>query len=254
MRKICVIFCVAAIAVSCFSGKGKFNDTVDFEKITVEKNSRDVTSDSSYKVSLTYYAPTGVPEFLKDSIQKHTKFLFAAWFDVKGEFDLNVSVQKHFDEYFRQIAKNNLPAHTFFVLNISPDEIYQNKHVISLAYNWTIYEGGAHPNHGKFCFVIDKNSGEKVNFNSLVKGHEAEFLEIAKAEFKAQSGIKENEEIYSVYRFKDNEFHLTDNYTFTPSGLVFCYNPYDIAPYSFGLIELIIPYEKIKDLINISLK
>jgi hypothetical protein len=243
-----------ATAVSCFNGKKTFNATVDFEKITVEKKSRDVMSDSTYKVSITYYTPTGAPEYLKDSILRHTKFLFAAWFDVKGQFGLNVSVQKHFDEYFRQIAENNLPEHTFFVLDISPDEIYQNEHIVSFAYNWAIYEGGAHPNHGKFCFVINKNSGEKVSYNSLLKGHEEEFLEIAKAEFKAQSGIKENEEIYGVYRFKDDEFHLTDNYTFTPSGLVFCYNPYDIAPYSFGLIELVLPYEKINGLISLNLK
>jgi hypothetical protein len=176
--------------------------------------------------------------------------LIASWFDVKGRFDLNQSVCKHFDEYFLQIKQNNLPAHTVFSLTISPDNVYQNKHIISFAYNWMIYEGGAHPNSGKYCFTLDKSTGKKVSYKSLIAEHEAEFLNIAEAEFKTQAGIKADEKIYDLYSFKEGVFHLTDNYAFTPAGLVFSYNPYEIAPYSFGLIELSLPYEKIKDLIK----
>jgi hypothetical protein len=188
--------------------------------------------------------------YLRDSILRNTNLLFASWFDVKGEFDLNVPVKKHFDEYCKQIAENNLPAHTAFILDISPEDVYQNKHIISFAYNWMIYEGGAHPNSGKYCFVIDKNTGRKVNYKSLIKDNEMEFLNIAETEFKIQSGIKPDEKIQEPYWFKDNRFHLTDNYRFTSEGLVFCYNPYEIAPYSFGMIEFTIPYEKIEKLIK----
>jgi hypothetical protein len=213
-------------------------------------NGNKQASDSTYEVSVAYYNPTGAPAYLKDSILRHTKLLFASWFDVKGQFDLNTSVNKHYAEYCRQIAENNLPAHTAFVLQISPEEVYQNERIISLAYNWMIYEGGAHPNSGKSCFVLDKNTGSKVNYSSLIKDGEAEFLNIAEAEFRAQSGIKADEKIYDLYWFKDGKFHLTDNYMLTSEGLVFCYNPYEIAPYSFGLIELTLPYEKIEKLLK----
>ncbi|MDR1339176.1 MAG: RsiV family protein [Prevotellaceae bacterium] len=254
MRKLCILL-IAATVASCFNSKKTFEATVSFEKIRVEKkgsgqNAVPFISDSIYSVSAAYYTPVDAPEYLKDSILRHTRFLFAAWFDVKAQLDLNVAVKKHFDEYSRQLAENRLPGQPFFVLDVSPEEIYQNEHIVSFAYNWMIYEGGSHPSHGKFCFVLDKNTGRKVSYSSLIEGHETEFLSIAEAEFKAQSGIKENEKIYDIYRFNDNKFHLTDNYAFTPSGLVFCYNPYDIAPYSFGLIELTLPYGKIKSLIK----
>jgi hypothetical protein len=198
-----------------------------------------------------YHNPIDAPVYLKDSILKHTRLLLASWFDVKGQFDLNTSVEKHFDEYLRQIKQNNLPYHTAFSLTVSPDDVYQNKQIISFAYNWMIYEGGAHPNSGKFCFVLDKNTGNKVSYRNLTAEHETEFLNIAETEFKTQSGIKADEKIYDLYQFKDGKFHLTDNYAFTSAGLVFFYNPYEIAPYSFGLIKLTLPYEKIKDLIKI---
>jgi hypothetical protein len=236
--------------VSCFSNKTTSDAVVNFEKIEVKKKVGDLSIDSTYEVSVVYHNPVNVPVYLKDSILKYTKLLFASWFDVKGQFDLNGSVKKHFDEHFRQIAENNLPGRTIFMLEISPEDVYQNKDIISFAYNWMIYEGGVHPNSGKFCFVLDKSTGSKVNYKNLIKGHEAEFLSLAEAEFKKQAGIKADERIYEPYWFKDGKLHLTDNYMFTSKGIVFCYDPYEIAPYSFGLIELTLPYDKIKDMVK----
>jgi hypothetical protein len=84
----------------------------------------------------------------------------------------------------------------------------------------------------------------------LIKGNETEFLNIAEAEFKAQSGIKPDEKIREPYWFKDGKFHLSGNYRFTTEGIVFYYDPYEIAPYSFGVIELKLPYEKIEKLLK----
>jgi hypothetical protein len=227
---------------------------VNFDKIKIEKQGSKFKPDSAYDVSVEYYNPTDAPVYLRDSILKYTKLLLASWFDLKGQFDLNVSVKKHFDEYCKQIVENNMPAYTAFILNISPEDIYQNEHIISFAYSWMIYEGGAHPNSGKYCFVLDKNTGSKVSYKSLIKGNETEFLNIAEAEFKAQSGIKPDEKIQEPYSFNGGKFHLTDNYRFTPEGIVFCYNPYEIASYSFGIIEFTLPYEKIEKLIKWHLK
>jgi hypothetical protein len=249
MRKFFILLCIPIVG-SCFNGKTKSDATVNFEKIEVKKQGNKLRPDSAYDVSIAYYNPVDAPVYLQDSILKYTKLLLASWFDLKGQFNPDVSVKKHFDGYCKQIAENNLPGYIAFILKISPDDIYQNEHIISFEYSWMIYEGGAHPNSGKFCFVINKNTGSKVSYNSLTKGNETEFLNIAETEFRTQSGIKANENIYNLYWFKDSKFHLTDNYRFTPEGLVFCYNPYEIAPYSFGLIEFTIPYSKIEKLIK----
>ncbi|MDR0724401.1 MAG: DUF3298 and DUF4163 domain-containing protein [Prevotellaceae bacterium] len=252
MHKFLLLFCIIIIG-SC-NAKTTFDATVNFEKIEVEKQGGKLKPDSAYEVSAEYYNPTNAPVFLKDSILKHTKLLFASWFDLKGQFDLNASVKKHFDEYCKQITENNLPAYIAFILNIAPEDVYQNEHIISFTYNWMVYEGGAHPNSGKYCFVVDKNTGRKVSYKSLIKGGEAEFLSIAETEFKTQSGINPDEKIPEPYRFKDGKFHLADNYRVTSKGLVFYYDPYEIAPYSFGIIELKLPYEKIERLIKWNLK
>jgi hypothetical protein len=245
MRKILILLIVVSIVASCNS-KVSFNATVNYETVKVEKTG----FDSTYDVSVEYYSPVDAPVYLKDSILKNIKLLLASWFDVKGEFNLETSVKKHFDDYSRQFTENSLPAHSAFILRISPAESYQNEHIVSFAYQWMIYEGGAHPNSGTMCFVINKNTGAKVSYQSLIAGHEAEFLSLAESEFRSQSGVKTNEEMYSTYSFKDNKFHLTDNYILTSEGIVFCYDPYEIAPYSFGHIKLALSYDKIKSLIK----
>lgn len=250
MRKLYILLCIAFI-ISCGGNSKKFDSTVNFEKIKIERNSSDISEDTTYQVSITYYKPVDAQKFLNDSINKYTKILFASWFDVSGNNDLNASVKKHMDEYFKEVEKNRFFYHHAFYLKIDPDESYQNNNMLSFAYNWGVYEGGAHGNHGKYCFMLDKRDGSKITYNKLVKPEkEEEFLKIAEDEFRNQAGVKEGEKMPDLYRFENNKFHLNDNFALTPAGLAFYYNPYDIAPYTAGLIKLILPYEKIKGYIN----
>ncbi|MDR1896096.1 MAG: DUF3298 and DUF4163 domain-containing protein [Prevotellaceae bacterium] len=251
MNKFCVILSISIIAISCGGNKRQFNANVNFEQVKIEENSRKTGSDSSYNVSVIWNKPLEAPLYLNDSIMKYTKLLFASWFNVSDNRDFNASVANHMEEYLKRVKTNAFREYNAFDLHINPEEIYQNKQIISLAYSWNVYEGGAHGNYGKYCFVINKNSGNKISYNALIrKDKEQEFLQLAEQEFKTQFGIKANENLYELYTFEDDKFHLPDEFHFTPSGLVFYYNPYEIAPYSAGLIELLLPYNKIQDFVN----
>lgn len=252
MQKLCILL-LAVFIVSCGGSNNKtFDSTVNFETINVERNSRDTKADTTYKVSVTYSNPVDAPEYLTDSILRYTKILFASWFDVSGIFDLNTAVKKHMDEYFTQKEQNNIEAlSNTFDLKITPDNSYQNKNVLSFSYNWAAYQGGAHGNYGKYCFMLNKQNGSRIMYKDLVKPEtESEFLKVAEEEFRTQSGIKEGEAMPDLYKFKDNKFHLNDNFALTPNGLAFYYNPYEIAPFSAGLIEVILPYDRIKGYLN----
>ena len=43
---------------------------------------------------------------------------------------------------------------------------------------------------------------------------------------------------------------LTANFTISDSGLVFCYNPYEIAGFVYGQIELFLAYKEIGDMLK----
>jgi hypothetical protein len=43
---------------------------------------------------------------------------------------------------------------------------------------------------------------------------------------------------------------LTENCFLTTEGLVFHWDPYEIAPYSFGPVEVIIPYDELEEILR----
>lgn len=47
-----------------------------------------------------------------------------------------------------------------------------------------------------------------------------------------------------------NEIPLTENIYLTPAGIVFCYQPYEIASYADGVIPLFISYRELKDMLQ----
>jgi hypothetical protein len=51
--------------------------------------------------------------------------------------------------------------------------------------------------------------------------------------------------------FSDQLF-LTHNFYISGDSVVFHYNPYDIAPYSEGAIDVVVPYLQIADYVNSS--
>lgn len=48
----------------------------------------------------------------------------------------------------------------------------------------------------------------------------------------------------------DNTIQTTTNFCVTQKGILFLYNPYEIAAYAYGEIELFIPFEEVKNVLN----
>ena len=49
----------------------------------------------------------------------------------------------------------------------------------------------------------------------------------------------------SGYFLDEHKFFLPANYVFTPAGVYFYYNPYEISAYARGAIEFTIPYAEL---------
>lgn len=249
-KNIITFLTLAAVAVSC-GGSGKHVATVNFTRTALSIDSREALKDSSFKVSLAYEMPADAPDFLRDSIVRHTRTFFSAWFDVSELMALETAVKKSLVEHVSRVKENRLPYVPVFELDIAPADVYQNGQIVSIAYNWSLYEGGAHGNFGRYSFTLDKRDGSRLTAERLIKnGKTEEFMALAEAEFKKQSGMKPDEKMYSVYNFENDRFALSHSFVFTPTALVFYYNPYEIAPYSAGLIQLSLPYEQFGEYLN----
>ena len=108
----------------------------------------------------------------------------------------------------------------------------------------TAYTGGAHPLttvryfnflNGKEIKVADafgENAGKKL---------EKLLLEC----LMEKEGVKTRAQLEALSYFPD-QFFVSENFYCTEEACVFVYNPYEIAPYSRGCVEISIPYAKLR--------
>ncbi|MDR3302138.1 MAG: RsiV family protein [Spirochaetaceae bacterium] len=139
----------------------------------------------------------------------------------------------------------------------SADAVYNNVIVIERVRD--IYEGGAHPMHEKEFIVLDTKQAKQVRLTELVTKDglaalKAQLEARLRTQYAEQSGtgtaLSKNATLTDI-GFFDNSITVPEqNFFVKPSGLVFVWNPYAIAPYSFGIIEVELRYAEIKNLLT----
>ena len=116
------------------------------------------------------------------------------------------------------------------------------------------YYGGAHGMHTAIGTTIRKSDGRRFGQEMLIKTDSDGFRAIIK------EGLREYFSDFDDHRLNDEELKnalLTDNSVdylplpqFAPTlekpGVVFTYQPYEIAPYAAGMPSFTVPYDKMK--------
>jgi hypothetical protein len=116
--------------------------------------------------------------------------------------------------------------------------------------NKEYFLGGAHGNREKQYLVIDTGSWKVLSLSSLIRDTafpDVQRLVIAKLALRSElePGLPLSEGGY----FTDAP-ELTENFFLTDKGLGFYWNQYEIAPYSFGPITVIIPWKELTGFIK----
>lgn len=123
--------------------------------------------------------------------------------------------------------------------------------VVSFEHNTYSYTGGAHGMYSTLYYNIKKRSAKKLRLSDiLVKGYEEELTKIAENIFRKENKLEKEENLGNEYFFENDQFYLNDNFLLTGQGIKFLYNPYEIAAYARGQVELFVPYTEIKTLIR----
>ena len=126
--------------------------------------------------------------------------------------------------------------------------------ILSLFGNSITYTGGSHPDYR--CVAVNYNliTGETLSLGSIVTSVEAveklhqlvlEELEKQQVEKYLRSGYAQTVD----QRFAGEESYNYDWY-FSDAGICFYFAPYEIAPYSSGIIVAEVPYEKLLGIIT----
>ena len=139
----------------------------------------------------------------------------------------------------------------FFQTLYSPTRI--DRGVLSLFGTQHTYSGGSHGNMGCVAANYDLTTGDVLTLGSIMHmdAEKDTFIQIITDKLAAQ---KDEYNLYDdfadgVFARLNGDENLYEDFYFTPTGLCFFFSPYEIAPYSSGIITVEIPYNELPGLI-----
>ncbi|KAF0130930.1 MAG: hypothetical protein FD155_1199 [Bacteroidetes bacterium] len=113
-----------------------------------------------------------------------------------------------------------------------------------------VFTGGAHGMEHVSLGIFDVNSMRFLTSADIFELSSSEELPIILTlVLKKQLEIEESQSLVSEGYFMD-QIPVTENYCLTPVGILFHYNSYEIAPYSFGHTQILIPFDLVSALIQ----
>ena len=158
-------------------------------------------------------------------------------------------VKRHSDHYSKEFRKArdlyetfpnsaSLQHHFYYETG---DILFSNRRFYSLRQHKSWYTGGAHPNSLSTHWIVKKSNGKTLNFRDIFKdGSDDKLKTLLDKHLLKQFNIKSLTDVLF-----SEEYPVSRDIYLVKKGIVFQYDPYEIAPYSTGPIEIFLPYRKI---------
>ncbi len=192
----------------------------------------------SKKLSYIDYDDTELPTFLK-GIKQHIEPVVLAY---KAD-DLKKSTLSDLKEFSGDISGEWEDENSMELFAKTP-----STYTLSTASSG--YSGGAHGYHGMHFNNYDIQTGTKLTLDDLfVADYNQTLHAIAQEHYKTSMGLKTQQPLTDDNWFEDR-FILAGEFAITANGLYFFYNSYEIKPYAAGNTEFMLPYSKLKNIIN----
>ncbi|MCB4807409.1 DUF3298 and DUF4163 domain-containing protein [Tamlana sp. 62-3] len=119
---------------------------------------------------------------------------------------------------------------------IDVEVMYQSEALASIAITSYVYEGGAHGLTTIIFKNFDLTTGNLIDNVDLFTDYKS-FKKLSETYF--DKNIEDKNSL-----FEPSNFKMPKNIAYSNEGIVLLYNTYEIAPYSTGIIEFLIPYNE----------
>lgn len=168
---------------------------------------------------------------LQNSVKNDKKISFLFANSLKNEYFSELNA-------FMNITDNDLMGY----LSESFQNVYfVSKNIFVTKQGNYLYDGGAHGNQSD----IYENflNGKKLALKDiLLDTKDPKLLDLIWQKVKNLAYIKKK------------DLKISENFAFSPFGVIFVYNPYEIAPYSQGIFEIFFNYDEIWDFLSSAIK
>lgn len=115
--------------------------------------------------------------------------------------------------------------------------LYCDSNILSYQRELYTYAGGAHGMNTKTNYVFDIKTGKRLTEEDIFgQGFErkiGKLLDEKANTLRSKSILPTEDEFYNDWYIKPN-----GNFALTDSSIIYTFNPYEIAPYCFGIIDI----------------
>lgn len=269
MRSKLLIFATSLLLVSCGDNKtSKQQETeeaeqenltnVQFTESYYNKEKKILDGEyPKYTVNIRVQYAQGEDEITQNINMQLVTFLFGTSImspkDALNHFadSLTNSFEKELKEFYEP---DNEYQETYAYEYTQKDTVFEKSPEGIIAYVNRIetYTGGAHGGAMESYIHFHKDTGLMITSNELFGSNKDSVCKMIKDQIvkdndcKTATELEEKRGIFSlgdVY-VSDNNFLLQED------GILFCYNPYEIAPWSEGFIFTILSYQQLEGIIN----
>lgn len=138
-------------------------------------------------------------------------------------------------------------------LQITYQPVRFDEMVLSLYGQESIYDGNTHGNHANLTVTYDLLTGNALGIRDiLVADYSAE--DLVKLIVQGLTEYEKQELLFPDYAELISDMFFTnrpvENWYFDQTGLCFFFNPYEIAPYSSGILISQVPYDALGGLLK----
>lgn len=155
-----------------------------------------------------------------------------------------------FEKNYSDFKKDFPDAPGCWEVELHGDTVMTTPKVLFYQMDHYAFTGGAHPNSFTSYHAFDGKTGEEVEMKNFVADSVA-LLKLVETKFRELEKLEPGVDLEDAgYFLANHKFFIPANYVFTLEGVLFFYNPYEIAAYARGPIEFTIPYEELKGIIR----
>jgi hypothetical protein len=168
--------------------------------------------------------------------------------------------RKDFDHLKDMLVKNSMSFDSSYVefvkqfgsgmewyIKMDFTQLLRTNRLVTFRYEHSSYLGGAHDLYGYHYLNIDLKKSKKLGLKDLFSDMDR-FKAIAQKAF-TEEFLKNPADATEYWMADDGSYVLPKEFGLTGKGLLLHYNIYEIASFTRGDIELLIPYTDLKEIL-----
>ena len=256
MKQILITAALSSLLISCSSS----DDKTLFEVATADKTVKMTSEEDSpscsvhLEVSYAIEANGHKAEIINNIIEKRLLNL--------QDMPMQMAVDSFATLYTDNYQSNLLPLYRqdrsdekklewynyHYIIKTSTEQGYKGATVYHVLLDY--YEGGAHGINQHLTMNFEQSTGRQLMLADVfVPGYERQLSSILQKALCEYVGVGNVKELKNHGYLYSMDMFPSENFILGQEAITFIYNPYEIAPYEKGSIELTLSYSVLDDIL-----